>query len=760
MRPVGVSHQVVRLGAAVAGLATAAAFSFWPVVGPSPTHAITSDLATQTYPWRRYVTQELFGGRLPQWTPYAGFGFPLLADIETTVFYPVSLIGSLVSWGDLSYRAVELENVLHYVVAGLGMFLFLGRTGLGWAAAMVGALTLMFSGFFWAHVAHVTIVQSASWVPWLLLGVAHLLVRPTGRAVAGTGLALALSTLGGHPQATWLGCVAAGVVLLFAGLASADPAERAPMARVVGGATLAFAIGIGLSAVQLGPTTVLARLSDRWEPADSFLLHDPLPPGHLLTLLIPLAFRYTPRWFSVDELHGYMGILPLVLALWALLRARGRWTGTFAVLTLLGLLIALGVPPFASLASAGVFRIPARGLLLHSVGVAGLAARGAEALWPPGAENPVPERRLLRGLWVAVATSMAVAIWLGLAGVPGPLAPVLSRHFVQYWDLFTALLAFAVVTLTATRHVRTVPWLARTVVIVALLVDVLSFPRDIAWGREAPGIRWPAESELAVLARAAGTHRVMLPGHTAAKNAWGVYRVPVGTLYSSLALASLNEFDLVLGDSRGDNIFPLTATRWVVAEADLQRRPVPHAPRAAVEPEGPEVRFRLIGHDLWEVTDPLPRAYLPAQVRSMGNRPALRKALQTLWPTDAVLVEAPTRCPSRTGTAPGSVAFEVNDPDRVVLRVRAAEAGPLVLSDTYYRGWTATVDGQRARILRANLLFRMVCVPAGEHVVEFRFRQPRFYLGLGITVATAIGALLIVLAPLNRAERDQAGRAH
>ena len=154
MRPVGAPCQAVRLGVAVASLAMAAALYFWPVVGPAHTRSITSDLAAYTYPWRRYVTQELFQGRLPQWTPYAGFGFPLLADIEATVLYPGSLVGSLVSGGELSYRAVELEDVLHYVVASLGMFLFLGRTGLGWAGAMVGGLTLMFSGFFWAHVAH------------------------------------------------------------------------------------------------------------------------------------------------------------------------------------------------------------------------------------------------------------------------------------------------------------------------------------------------------------------------------------------------------------------------------------------------------------------------------------------------------------------------------------------------------------------------------------------------------------------------------
>jgi hypothetical protein len=141
----------------------------------------------------------------------------------------------------------------------------------------------------------------------------------------------------------------------------------------------------------------------------------------------------------------------------------------------------------------------------------------------------------------------------------------------------------------------------------------------------------------------------------------------------------------------------------------------------------------------------------------MDSRLALRAALQMLWPTDGVLVEAPTSCPSRASADPGSVRFEVDDPGRVVLRVRAAEAGPLVLSDTYYRGWTATVDGQRAPVLRANLLFRMVCVPAGEHVVAFTFRQPKFRLGLGITIATALASILFALRPV---ARERAGAAH
>jgi hypothetical protein len=749
MRLAGPSRRWIGRAVAAAGLAVLAAVYFWPVIGPAPTHSITSDLLTQSYPWRRYVTRELLAHRLPQWTPYAGFGFPLLADIETTVLYPVSVLGSLLAGGELSYQAVEREDVFHYAVGGLGMFLFLGRTGAAWTGAVVGAVTFMFSGFMWAHVGQLTIVQSASWAPWLLLGVAHLLARPGPRAAVGAGLALALAILGGHPQTAWLGAVAAGIVLALGAVSRAAPGERAPLGRAVPSAIGALVLGIGLSAVQIGPTLFLARLSDRWDPSQSYMLDDALPPAHLATLLVPLAFRHTPRWASVDELHGYLGILPLGLAAWAVVRARDRWMRIFAALAGLGLLAALGLPPFVTLVSGGYFRIPARGLLLVAIGVAGLAARGADALCRaggPGGDRG--DRRLLGALWMALACATGAALVLRLAGVPAGLRGVVSPQFRHHWDSFTALGGLAAVTLTAAWRLRAVPGLARAVVLAALLVEVFSFPRHLAWSHEPPGRRWPDDSDLAALARTAGEYRIMLPAHTTAKNAWAVYRLRTGTMYSSLILSSLHEFDLVLADAAGDTVFPLTGTRWLVGHPDLFRRPPP-APGAADPAAGP-VRFRQVARDRWEVLQPLPRAYQPARVVVEPGRAALRTALQRLRPTEAVLLERPTRCPGRTGPAPGAdaVVFEVDEPERVVLRVRAAEAGPLVLSDTYYPGWGAAIDGRHARIRPADLMFRMVCVPAGEHRVEFTFRQPGFLAGLWITAATGIAALALVLMPV------------
>jgi uncharacterized membrane protein YfhO len=66
----------------------------------------------------------------------------------------------------------------------------------------------------------------------------------------------------------------------------------------------------------------------------------------------------------------------------------------------------------------------------------------------------------------------------------------------------------------------------------------------------------------------------------------------------------------------------------------------------------------------------------------------------------------------------------------------------LVLSDTYYPGWTATVDGQPVNVMRGDVLFRVVPVPGGEHDVEFRFEPASVKVGAAISLLSLLGVLV------------------
>jgi len=74
----------------------------------------------------------------------------------------------------------------------------------------------------------------------------------------------------------------------------------------------------------------------------------------------------------------------------------------------------------------------------------------------------------------------------------------------------------------------------------------------------------------------------------------------------------------------------------------------------------------------------------------------------------------------------------------------------LVLADTWYAGWSATVDGRPATVLRANLAFRAVPVPAGRHRVEMRYRPASALAGLAISAVTAVVLALAALRGMRR----------
>jgi uncharacterized membrane protein YfhO len=65
----------------------------------------------------------------------------------------------------------------------------------------------------------------------------------------------------------------------------------------------------------------------------------------------------------------------------------------------------------------------------------------------------------------------------------------------------------------------------------------------------------------------------------------------------------------------------------------------------------------------------------------------------------------------------------------------------VVLTDTFYPGWKATVDGRDAGIYDAYAAFRGVVVEPGSHVVEFRYRPRSVILGASLT---GLGLLLVL----------------
>jgi hypothetical protein len=197
---------------------------------------------------------------------------------------------------------------------------------------------------------------------------------------------------------------------------------------------------------------------------------------------------------------------------------------------------------------------------------------------------------------------------------------------------------------------------------------------------------------------------------------------------------------------RGPRVLPvpallnLAAGRYLlVPSAHLEARPAAERYR---------LRFRGRHIDLYENADALPRAFFVPRVEIMADPDALLHRLTSGRddPREVALVEEAPASGFLGLLSAGdasSAEFVTDDPERVVLRVHAPRRGFLHLADQHYPGWYATVNGAATPIVRANYLFRLVEVPAGESLVEFRFAPLSIRVGAAVSLLSVLAVIVL-----------------
>ncbi|MBC7223110.1 MAG: YfhO family protein [Anaerolineae bacterium] len=153
-------------------------------------------------------------------------------------------------------------------------------------------------------------------------------------------------------------------------------------------------------------------------------------------------------------------------------------------------------------------------------------------------------------------------------------------------------------------------------------------------------------------------------------------------------------------------------------------------------------RFRLVHSGdvkVYENLDFLSRAHLvhQAMVQPRDEEALARLASPDVDPGEQVIL-AGGRALEGPACVPGDqVVVERYGPEEVVVRTSSAAEGYLVLGDTWYPGWKAAVDGREVEVLRANVLFRAVYVPPGEHEVRMWYAPATWTWGWRLSLAAA-----------------------
>jgi hypothetical protein len=708
------------------------------------------DPIQQYLPWRIYAVESLRAGFIPLWNPYAFCGTPFLANLQSTVLYPLNLLFLITG----ARHGFGISAVLHLTLGGLFMYAFLRALALRPAASLFGALILMFGGFTvtWLEFPAISL-WVLMWLPAVLLCYERSLHRPRSVWPVLCALAVALQFLGGHLQ------IAAYVVIAFAIYALVQMIGRRqgiPVTRAAALAALPLALGLLLAAGQILPTLELAEHSGRVPHGAGAAVSTAFPLTHFILYLAPNFFgnpvHYNywgnfrdPSAFNFFETACYVGILPLFLAVWALRRWRERHLWFFLILTLFAVLAAVGspiylllyyvVPGFREL--AGLARI----LCLASFGLAGLAALGLDDLLSDHRARSVRYPILLMlaitlGAWAAAARFLPL---LRAGEMLRPLADYTLRQLLIALGLAAVCAVLIGLRLRGRLGGRPFAWCA-----VALLVaDLFAFGLRFNPFVDAR-MAYPQTDTTRWLQTNAAHWRVTSLVSDPGKLDWMPHNSPMvfglRDIHGSDSLRVRRSFDLVSGPNLDQSNYPLQdsplldvlGVRYLIT-----RREVAEAWSDVGDAEGP-IHFNL---------EAMARANVVYGAVAADDRQALAALLgpshsfrrtALVPPETASLLKLQPKGPRRSMGSP--CWFERDDPDAVTVQLDAEYDSLLVLTDSFYPGWRAWVDGDPAPIYRVNYGFRGIPVPAGEHTVELRYDPASFRVGAFLSLL-ALAAL-------------------
>ena len=332
-----------------------------------PQNALIQDLLTLMTPWYEFAWREWRAGRIPLWNPFQIGGMPFLANDESAVLFPLQLVAMLMPIA----QGLQFQMVAETVGTGLGMYAYLRSIRLRRAAACLGGLALMLSGFFVLWLDY-PLVAVAMWLPWTLLCCEKLL---TGASWVPWTVGLAVFTaahlLAGHIQTSAHVLLVCGTYTAFrAGgiwFAKKHQRERSQLqllAHRVLPIVLGVSLGVAAAAVQLLPTLQYTRESYTLTYRAASPAERPQPLGNVASWLIPNvsgnpAFdsifpaqqTLNGAYFNYNERTAYVSIPALVLAAFALLHRRRRFRHfrwLFGVMLALAACIAYGVNPIYS----------------------------------------------------------------------------------------------------------------------------------------------------------------------------------------------------------------------------------------------------------------------------------------------------------------------------------------------------------------------------------------------------------------------------
>lgn len=674
----------------------------WRALNRRAVHANTGIVFTQLAPWTEAARDALRHGELPLWNRYAAAGTPLLANQQTALLHPFTLLGFLLPLG----KAFTLTACLRLFFVLFFTFVLLRQWNLTVPAAMYGSVAYSFCTF---HIVWLLFPLGLATMmfPLVLVGIGELLARRTVLAALPLIAGTAMTLFGGHPES------AAWVLLTgFAyGIYCAFVQHEKPAATLVA-MSGAIAAGIGIAAVFWYPTVRILPFTNRRVLVDAW--RNTRQAHHYTTewflpLLAPNILGTSPSGTYrapqpsnpgiLDDYgeiaSGYAGALSLGLALVALTRIRERPRLFLAATAVFALLTVMEVPGWHTLLQ----RAPVIGLtifgrvrFLLAFAIAMLAACGVDDWLRQRASS-------LRVIsCIAIGCAMVSLAYVARLAPETALRNIQQQHAVVV--ACVALAAFLVVIRASER---------RAVVLIAVVFAELAFVTY----RYNPSARradvFPETGAIAFL-------RHVRPWRMATVGWSFLAETP-----SYYAIEDVKTTDPIANPSY------LRVLESFTKPGDYDQ---------------------LIENFDHPFLNALGVRYLYLPPDQHLSRPWFREVYR--GPDGSVLDNTKALPRYRSDDASVRVRVTRYTSNETELLVKGPRASLITTSDVAWPGWTASWNGHPLSMTKVNDTFVGVIVPGGDGVVRLRYSSPGLIAGAALSGATIVVVMLAMIVEKRR----------
>jgi len=684
------------------------------------------DITDQIYPWRHFTIETWKKGEIPFWNPNSFSGNPHLANYQSAVFSPFNLLFFMFPF----VEAWSLLVLLQPLLAAVFTYVLLREFKISKAGSAVGSIAFMFCGFMVVWMAYGTLSFAILFLPFSLFAIERWFNKKGKLPLVVLTLSIPLSFFSGHFQ-TSLYFLAFTTLFLFFKILQ----NRKIILPIIA----AFVLGVLISLVQIIPSIQFYLESTR---SEIFLNQGGIPLFYLINLFSPDFFGNPVTrndWFGYyAEWASFVGIIPLMLSLIAFNR-KNKTIVFFSIISIVVLLLAIDSPIQRFITDLKIPVIstsnPTRIIVLLSFSLSVLAGFGFDKL------KEFVDRGLVKKvlpLFFAIAVLIS-GVWfmLFVSNAPSENLEISKRNFILPTLIF---IIFSLIAFTGTIRRQ---GLLLFLILFLVAFDSLRFaqkwmpfdPKELVFS-DTPVIAGIAEN--------IGFGRI-----------FGNFGANIDTYYG---FPSIEGYDPLYIERYGEFIRSSGNGEFTSAERSVVRLPRRgEFTDRVLDLLGVSLIFHPIAdtnqswaYPVWENPNRFVPVFNDGNFEIYRNHTALERVrlfynfeiikekqeiIERFYSRDfdfrnvLILEEEPNVNSkfkiqnSKLDKRPeGSVKIISYTPNVVTIEAKTEAPALVFLSDNFYPGWKAFVNGKETKILRTDYSFRAVVVPEGESIVEFGYK--------------------------------------